>query len=56
MDVMSAVPAAKGEKQMTTFTINAENNITAFATRKEARVSGAAAFFNRRAVCRRDQQ
>ena len=41
MDVMATAPTAPGEKQMKTFTIDAENNITAHASRKEARESGA---------------
>ena len=44
MDVMSAAPAAKGEKQMKTFTIDETNNITAHATRKDAREAGLPAF------------
>jgi hypothetical protein len=44
MDVMSAAPDAKGEKQMKTFTIDETNNITAHASRKEAREAGAPTF------------
>jgi hypothetical protein len=44
MDVMEAASTAPGEKQMKTFTIDAENNITTYATRKEAREAGVPAF------------
>jgi len=45
MDVVSAAPAAKGDYiEMKHFTIDAENNITAHASRKEAKESGLPVF------------
>jgi hypothetical protein len=45
MDVMATAPTAPGDKPMKTFSIDdATNNITAHATRKEAREAGAPAF------------
>ncbi|MBZ5623510.1 MAG: tyrosine-type recombinase/integrase [Acidobacteriia bacterium] len=45
MDVMTAAPTAEGDQtEMKHFTIDAENNITAHASRKDAREAGAPTF------------
>jgi hypothetical protein len=44
MDVIDAVSTAQGESKMKIFTIDAENNITIHASRKDARETGLGVF------------